>query len=238
VDRPIILLLEDSLINGTLIERMIFTALPECRLMWARTIEEARLRGLYLQVHLFLIDVELPDGNGLDFLGEMITIQPLAQAIIITAASVPTYRERSVRLGALHFLQKPIDFAQLEELIRSAVVTDESEANAAFHASLNNLTPVDILQLKCLSQASLIIEFRSESNTGRVHITKGQIVHAEAGRLKGMAAFSKIVAWKRGEIVEQPSEPNTKRTIEGDWQSLLMAAAQEFDEQEDSGKDA
>lgn len=235
MDHPLIVLLEDSLISGALIERMIFTGLPECRLMWARTIEEARLRALYVPVQLFLIDVELPDGSGLDFLGEMIAIQPLAQAIVITATNLPTYRERSVRLGALQFLQKPIDFPKLEALIRAAVVENEPATNVAFHASLNNLTPLDILQLKCLSQASLVIEFRSDAEVGRVHLAKGEIVHAETRRLTGMAAFGKIVSWKRGEIVEQPCEPLENRTLEGDWQSLLMTAAQEFDEHGNAG---
>ena len=57
---PVVLLIEDSLLNGVRIERMILTEFPECRLVWARNIEEAQLRAIWLGIDLFLVDVELP----------------------------------------------------------------------------------------------------------------------------------------------------------------------------------
>lgn len=231
---PVVLLLEDSLLNGARIERMILTGFPECRLVWARNIEEAQLRALWLEIDLFLVDVELPDGNGLDFLCEMATIQPKAQAIVLTAMGGTNNRERSAALGVLQFLEKPVDLGQLKQLMRAAIDRIQSGTptdGTAFQATLNNLTPVDILQLKCLTQSSSSVELRSGTNVGRVHILQGNIVHAEAGSLSGMQAFTQIMRWKGGKIVETPLQPDTPRTISGDWQSLLMEAAQQIDEE-------
>ena len=232
---PVVLLIEDSLLNGARIERMILSDLPECRLVWARNIEEAQLRAIWLGIDLFLVDVELPDGNGLDFLCEMATVQPKAQAIVLTSMSVAKNRERSAALGVLRFLEKPVDLGQLKQLMRVALDRIQSGAatdGGAFQASLNNLTPVDILQLKCLTQASASVEFRSDAKVGRVHIVHGNIVHAEAGPLSGMPAFTQIMRWKGGKIVETALQPETPQTINGDWQALLMEAAQQIDEQQ------
>ncbi len=235
LEHPVILLLEDSLLNGARIERMIYTALPDCRLIWARNIEEAQLRALWLAIDLFLLDVELPDGNGLDFLCEMATVQPQARAIVLTAMSVSKNRERSAGMGVLRFLQKPVDLNQLQELIRGAIAASSMKASTdalTFHATLTNLTPLDIIQLKCLTQASTIVEFRSAAKIGRIHLSDGLIIHAEAGPLSGKAAFTQIIRWKGGKIVEHAPETNTPRTITADWQALLLETAQQMDEQQ------
>ena len=75
---------------SALIERTILSRIPECRLLWARTIEEAHVRSFGLKIALFVLDVELPDGNGLDFLLEMRQTQPAARAIVSRPRNFPS----------------------------------------------------------------------------------------------------------------------------------------------------
>ncbi len=228
-EHPLVFLLEDSFVVGAQIERIILSRIPECRLLWARTIEEAHVRSFGLKIALFVLDVELPDGNGLDFLLEMRQTQPAARAIVLSAAELPKQDVNSPTLGVLRFVHKPVEAANLAVIIRETLAQWQQGATA-FRANLNDLSPIDVLQLKCLSKATTILEFRSQGASGRVHIERGAVIHAEMGELVGVEALTKIIGWKGGQIAEKLQGPPVTRTIDCSWEALLMEAAQAMDE--------
>jgi two-component system, NtrC family, response regulator HydG len=74
---------------------------------------------------LVMVDLRMPDIGGLDVLRAIRDIDPACQAILMTGyASVDTAVE-AIKLGAMDYLSKPIDFARLERLLTS--VGDEIE---------------------------------------------------------------------------------------------------------------
>jgi DNA-binding response OmpR family regulator len=228
-DHPLVFLLEDSFVVGAQMERAILTRVPECRLVWARTIEEAHVRSFGLKIALFVLDVELPDGNGLDFLLEMRQTQPAARTIVLSATELPKQDVNSPTLGVLRFVQKPVEAATLTAIVRESLAAWQ-KGSTAFRANLNDLSPIDVLQLKCLSNATTILEFRSQGESGKVHIDRGSVIHAETGNLRGEQAFYRIIGWKDGQIAEKVMTQSPARTIECHWQGLLMQAAQLMDE--------
>ena len=229
---PIVLLLEDCAVTALLVERAIFHELPGCRLIWARNIAEAAERSAGMPVSLFLIDVNLPDGCGLHFL-EMATIDhPAACAIVITASSLPEHRVMSAALGVLQFLEKPLRMPSLVEHIRQALGSQNADGGTRdFRATLENVTPMDILQLKCLSAASTVVEFSSGSKNGRIRFQKGEVVDARTGGLRGVDAVREIIGWPHGQVCEHMEIGAFERTSHCSWQALLMDAAQGIDEQ-------
>jgi hypothetical protein len=66
--------------------------------------------------------------------------------------------------------------------------------------------------------------------TGRIYIEDGRIVHADAGEMKGEPAFQKLLSLPGGSFQLQHFEPPAERTIEGQWEFLLMEAARVRDE--------
>lgn len=65
---------------------------------------------------LVLLDIYLPDGNGLDLLRENLEIAgPRPDFLVITAARDMQSVRAAMQLGAVHYLVKPFNFAQLEE---------------------------------------------------------------------------------------------------------------------------
>jgi DNA-binding response OmpR family regulator len=66
-ENPIVVLLEDCPVTGLLIERAVLQSLPACRLLWARSVEDAIRRVTGLSVDLFVVDIGLPDGAGSTF---------------------------------------------------------------------------------------------------------------------------------------------------------------------------
>jgi response regulator RpfG family c-di-GMP phosphodiesterase len=228
---PIIFLLEDCPTTGLLVERAVMHEMPEVRLMWALSVEEATARAEGMQIDLFLVDVNLPDGNGLDFIWNMSIEHPNARAIVMTATPLPEHPALTAALGVLHFLEKPLKIPSFISQLRDALeIVDQDDENSDFQATLKNVTPADVLQLKCLTAATTVVEFISGQSVGRIRFEDGEIVDATVGGLQGVDAVYEIVGWKRGQVIEHSCVGFTQRTIECSWQTLLMDAAHRLDE--------
>ena len=230
-EHPIIMLLEDSLAAGDLIERAVLKGLPDARLLWARTIEEASRRSDGLNIDLFIVDIGLPDGSGMDFLWQMSISHPKARAIVITATPLPEHQANSEALGVLHFIAKPLRMPLFVDQLREALLPQRLNVSGKdFRATLENLRPADILQLKCLTGASALVEFRCQGKIGRIRFEQGEVADAEAGHLHGLEAVIEILGWNHGEVCERPYGGRFVRTIRMPWQTLLMDASHRLDE--------
>lgn len=228
---PIVFLLEDCPVTALLVERAVMNEMPEVRLLWARSLAEAKARAEGLQIDLFIVDIFLPDGNGFDFLWEMSAVHPAAGAIVMTATPLPEHEMHTTALGVLHFLEKPLKLPILLGHIRSALGCAGGDGpEQDFRATLQNVTPADVLQLKCLSRATTVVEFHSEGLAGRIRFENGEITDASAGERRGADAVFEIIGWKRGQMSEQACVGFFERTIHCSWQTLLMDAAHRLDE--------
>ena len=72
---------------------------------------------------LVMVDLRMPDVGGLDVLRAIRDIDPQCQAVLMTGyASVDTAVE-AIKLGAMDYLSKPLDFARVQQLL--ATVRDD-----------------------------------------------------------------------------------------------------------------
>jgi DNA-binding NtrC family response regulator len=86
-----------------------------------------------LDVDLALVDLQMPELGGLDVLRAIRQARPNCGVILMTAhASVDTAIE-AVKLGALDYLTKPLDFERLRQLLGDA--RDEADRRAALLAA-------------------------------------------------------------------------------------------------------
>src|SRR6202171_5444316 len=69
-----------------------------------------------------------------------------------------------------------------------------------------------------------------QGEKARVYFESGQVRHATAPGKEGVAAFNEIVSWKGGLISEVSGAAQSPRTIDLDWQILLMEAGRQIDE--------
>jgi CheY-like chemotaxis protein len=230
-----VLLLEDDQISQISASRAITRAVPEAKLLIAPTLAEARALLTSHQPQLCVLDIQLPDGSGIDFLYDVQTNAPTASVAILTGVPLPQYRDQAEAFGVLHFMEKPADSLALGEVARSLWEKWRKAHGGAdtggFSAMLTQLTTLDIIQLKCLARVTVTLEFiREHGGRGRIYFKDGEIIHAEAGKVSGVEAFNEIVGWHSGRVQEISGGTAPSRSVEGNWQSLLMNAVHWVDE--------
>ncbi|HKG57636.1 MAG TPA: response regulator [Candidatus Limnocylindrales bacterium] len=113
-----VLVVEDEAPNRAL-ARAVLSRATDARLRSVRLIEAVDLREARTvlaaeRVSIVLLDVRLPDGNGLDLARELRQQgEGRPHVLILTASVLPTEREAAVRSGADAFLAKPYRPADL-----------------------------------------------------------------------------------------------------------------------------
>lgn len=87
----------------------------------AGSVAEARRIAADHEVDVALLDVKLPDGDGLDFAEELRQFDPTLQTIVMTGKPSLKRAVQAMRLGAVDFLAKPIDLDELNACLDRAL---------------------------------------------------------------------------------------------------------------------
>ena len=225
-----ILVLEPDEQLASAISNVLNEAAPDALVETTRSLEEAQQLVLGVKPELFVLDVDAVPDLGQDFLYDLRTSHPNARAIVLTGVHLPEQREQVAGLGAIHFLVKPVAHWDFVELV-GRLLQPTADTAEKFQGTLRDLQFTDIIQLKCMSGATAVLEFTGpRGEKARVFFENGQVRHATAPGRQGMAAFNEIVCWKGGTVSEVADAPPSPRTIEMDWQQLLMEAVRTADE--------
>jgi len=204
---------------------------PEAVVDVAHDLDEAHRIVLDDRPDLFVLDMDAAEDLGQDFLLDLRTSHPNARAIILTAVHLPSQREQAAGIGAIHFLEKPFSHSDFVDLVHALLRPADEEEGAKFQGTLSDLHLSDIIQLKCMSGATSALEFTGPAGEkARVYFDEGQVCHAVTPGREGIEAFNEVVSWKGGRISEVFGEETPPRTIDTDWQFLLMEAVRKVDE--------
>lgn len=232
-----VLVLEPEGELASRIRAAVTEAAPSAHVHLASNLEEAQRLVLNDRPDLFVLDIDAAPDLGQDFLYDLRTSHPNARAIILTGVHLAAHRESAAGLGAIHFLEKPFphgDFVVLAQALLSAPGPGQPDSEK-FQGTLSDLHLADIIQLKCMSGSSAALQFTGpQGEKARVYFDSGQVRHAIAPGKEGIAAFNEIVNWKGGQISEVSGAPPSPRTIDLDWQILLMEAVRKLDEKRDA----
>ena len=95
------------------------------------SLAEAKKSAVLFRPDFILLDIELPDGNGLDLINEIDSLQPRPVTVVMTGHG-SEWAERALAEGAADFLAKPFDSIRLrvtvQNVMRRKELNDRIEA--------------------------------------------------------------------------------------------------------------
>jgi DNA-binding NtrC family response regulator len=93
------------------------------RVICAFSLAEARAQCEQVRPHVVLLDLQLPDGDGLELLHTLRSNAPDSRVIVITANGSINRAVQAMRAGAFDFLVKPFDDARLLSAVQNAIAS-------------------------------------------------------------------------------------------------------------------
>jgi CheY-like chemotaxis protein len=181
-------------------------------------------------VELVVVDINMPVLDGVQFLRVINRRFPDLKKAVLTGHATEAKRSECLASGAELFIEKPQSsdgfraiFAMLDELITWS-------PREGFQGMLRKVGLQDVIQMECLGRNSSVLEIHNQHLRGRVYIEDGSIIHAGVGDLTGEPALHKLLSLSGGSFQLQPFEAPLQRTIQGQWEFLLMEAARVRDE--------
>lgn len=178
---------------------------------------------------LLLADLRMPQMDGFQVLAIVRRKFPSLRVAVITGAEDEQFRARAYAMGVDLYIEKPRTGKEIINFVDCIESLLERESQGGFRG-VQSKTLVDIIQLECLTQASVILRVTSAAGDGRIWIQKGEIIDAQSGDLMGKDAFLEMLSWKAGNFEILPSELPRPRTIYDSYEGLLMETAQALDE--------
>ena len=108
----------------------------------AGNLAEARAALAREGFHVVLLDVRMPDGNGLDLLPEIRESAPRTDVIMLTAFGTVQEAIRAMKEGAHDFLTKPCKLAELEAVLEKVMEKQALErGNTALEREVQRFIP-------------------------------------------------------------------------------------------------
>lgn len=87
------------------------------RVFTAHSMKQAQEIFCREKIHVMLCDVEMPQGNGLELFEWVKARYPAVECVYVTCHPEFEYMRRALRLGSADYILKPIDYAELDEVL-------------------------------------------------------------------------------------------------------------------------
>jgi len=144
-------------------------------------------------VDLVVTDLKMPILDGFELLAHMGSHHPHLPVIVMTAFGTPDIEKRIDTLGALLYIEKPLDFKVLAGKINEGL-------SASSRGYINNMNLASFLQLIEMEKKTCTLLIKENDKQGTLFFSKGVLLDAEIGDLSGTDAAYEIVCWKNAEI--------------------------------------
>jgi DNA-binding NtrC family response regulator len=232
-DRPTVLIVED----GTDSRQMIAESLEAAGFAAAQSPNAAdalaRLEGFAYDA--LVIDVSLPDGDGLDVLDEALSRYPDLRCVVTAGFGNIDHAVRALKRGAVDFLIKPFQLIQLVQVLKTSLSERRLQReNAELRARLNERFRFGglvgsgagmrrLLQtLELVSPMNSTVLIQGETGTGKELIAR--TIHHNSPR-----ASERFVAFNAAAIPENLAEAELFGHVKGAFTGAIASRAGRFE---------
>lgn len=113
-----LLCVEDNAMNRLLIDA-VFSTYPQVVVSMATTVAEARQSLRQITPDVVLLDINLPDGHGLDLCRALRADTALPQPLVValSADALPEHIDHAMEAGVDHYLVKPLQIRRLLDIL-------------------------------------------------------------------------------------------------------------------------
>ncbi len=214
-------------------EKAFLTILSEEKSAWAGdydilTAGNGQIATEILQskaVDLVVTDLKMPVMDGFELLAYLNNMHPDIPAIVMTAFGTSDIESKIENLGAIQYLEKPIDMHTLAEKVDKGL-------KMAKKGYIHGITLPSFLQVLEAERKTCTLSVQAGKHCGKLFIIKGVLVQAKTENIQGEEAALKILAWDDTEI-EIKNVCNVKTTvIKSSMTQLIMEAFRMRDEEE------
>jgi DNA-binding NtrC family response regulator len=161
-----------------------FAKLSRCRVTCASTLHAARQLAADDEFDLLMVDLDLPDGNGLDLIDD-IDLTAHGQIAIVTGHPSIESAARAVRSPVVEYLLKPVNTDALAKLIERAHLRAQTRrpAEAREFSGMIGQTPTmrDLFEkIRRVAPLDVCVLVHGESGTGKELVARS--LHELSGR--------------------------------------------------------
>lgn len=174
-------------------------------------------------VDLVVTDLKMPQMDGFELMAHMSKNYRNIPVLVMTAFGTPEIQKRVKRLGAVHYMEKPVSINDLLDNIIDAL---SENAKSYIHGfSLGNF-----LQLVEIEEKTLALRISSGNKFGHLYINEGVLIDAETDTSNGKEAAIEIINWENSEIEILDGISRSQGSINASIMHILLECSKSMDE--------
>ena len=168
-------------------------------------------------IDLVITDLKMPVTDGFELLAYMSSNYPRIPVIVMTAYGTPLIENSVTNLGAIRYLEKPLDFDLLLEHIYKSIELSES-------TYAPGIPLITFLKLLNLEKKTCVLTVHHDKGEGKMFFKRGVLIDAVTSQRKGEGAAMEILNWGQAAIQISTQPFTAEKNIHNDLDFLIMVS--------------